>query len=131
MSSGKSNHQECPRGWGTPNGGMKTPKSVFLLGAGGMGMAPLALYLQGAGIQVSAHDENFREPLRSQLSESGIEILGEPIPAQIPDCIIRSSAVREDSKILRDWKKHKIPIHGVLVLLKWNMNYSNIYNKIL
>ena len=41
-------------GWGTPNGGMKTPKSVFLLGAGGMGMAPLALYLQGAGIHVSA-----------------------------------------------------------------------------
>jgi UDP-N-acetylenolpyruvoylglucosamine reductase len=90
---------------------MKTPKSVFLLGAGGMGMAPLALYLQGAGIQVSAHDENFREPLRSQLSESGIEVLGEPIPAQIPDCIIRSSAVKEESTILKDWEKHKIPIY--------------------
>ena len=90
---------------------MKTPKSVFLLGAGGMGMAPLALYLQGAGIQVSAHDENFREPLRSQLSESGIEILGEPIPAQIPDCIVRSSAVKKNSTILEEWKKHKIPIY--------------------
>ena len=42
---------------------MNLPKSAFLLGAR-MGMAPLALYLQGAGIQ-AVHDENFREPLNS------------------------------------------------------------------
>jgi hypothetical protein len=93
---------------------MKTPKSVFLLGAGGMGMAPLALYLQGAGIQVSAHDENFREPLRSQLSESGIEVLGEPIPAQIPDCIIRS---RKNPPFLRIGKNTKFPSIDAVILL--------------
>ena len=57
---------------------MNLPKSAFLLGASGMGMA-LSLYLQGAGIQVSAHDENFREPLRTQLEDAGVEVLVEPI----------------------------------------------------
>ena len=46
---------------------MKKPKRVLLLGAGGMGMAPLALYLKGSGLQVEAYDDRFREPLRSHL----------------------------------------------------------------
>ena len=62
---------------------MNLPKSAFLLGASD-GYGSLALYLQGAGIQVSAHDENFREPLRTQLEEAGVEVLVEPIPSQIP-----------------------------------------------
>ena len=90
---------------------MNLPKSAFLLGASGMGMAPLALYLQGAGIQVSAHDENFREPLRTQLEDAGVEVLVEPIPSQIPDCIIHSSAVSADSTLMKNWEKHKIPIY--------------------
>ena len=89
---------------------MKSPKTVFLLGAGGMGMAPLALYLQGAGIQVSAYDDHFREPLRSQLEDAGVEVLGEAVPSAVPDCIIRSSAVAEDSPILKCWQDRKTPI---------------------
>ena len=38
---------------------MKRPKKVLLLGAGGMGMAPLALYLKGAGVRVEAYDDCF------------------------------------------------------------------------
>ena len=58
-------------------------------------MAPLALYLQGAGIQVEAYDDRFAEPLRSRLLGEGIEVLGEPMPTGEPDCVIRSSAVAE------------------------------------
>ena len=72
---------------------MRKPKNVLLLGAGGMGMAPLALYLQGAGLHVEAFDDRFREPLRTQLEESGICVLSEPISIRKPDCVIRSSAV--------------------------------------
>lgn len=90
---------------------MEVPQKVFLLGAGGMGMAPLALYLQGAGVQVSAHDDHFREPLRSHLVESGVEVLSEPIPSFDPDCVIRSSAISEDSPLLESWKKKQIPIY--------------------
>ena len=50
---------------------MKKPKRVFLLGASGMGMAPLAFFLRGAGVEVEAFDDYFREPLRSQMFDWG------------------------------------------------------------
>ena len=59
---------------------MRKPKRVLLLGGGGMGMAPLAHYLSGAGVQVEAHDNRFTEPVRSELLKCGVEILEEPIP---------------------------------------------------
>lgn len=90
---------------------MKKPKRVLLLGAGGMGMAPLALYLQGAGIQVEAYDDRFSEPLRSRLLGEGIEVLGEPIPTGEPDCVIRSSAVPEDGPQVAPWIKKGIPVY--------------------
>jgi UDP-N-acetylmuramate--alanine ligase len=90
---------------------MRKPKRVLLLGAGGMGMAPLALYLQGAGIQVEAYDDRFSEPLRSQLIAEGIEVLSEPIPGSDPDCVIRSSAIPEDGSQVAPWIKKGIPIY--------------------
>jgi len=56
---------------------MKRPKKVLLIGAGGMGMAPLALYLRGAGVRVEAYDDRFTEPVRSSLVEQGVHILDE------------------------------------------------------
>lgn len=90
---------------------MKTPKRVLLLGAGGMGMAPLALYLQGAGIQVEAYDDRFREPLRSHLVDAGIEVLSEPTPLVKPDCVVRSSAIPLDSKLVRNWQAMETPVY--------------------
>ena len=90
---------------------MRKPKNVLLLGAGGMGMAPLALYLQGAGLHVEAFDDRFREPLRTQLEESGICVLSEPISIRKPDCVIRSSAVSLDNKLIKPWVKKGVPIY--------------------
>ncbi len=89
---------------------MKKPKRVLLLGAGGMGMAPLALYLQGAGIQVEAYDDRFSEPMRSQLIAEGIEVLGEPIPTSNPDCVIRSSAIPEEDPKVLSWSKKGVSV---------------------
>ena len=72
---------------------MKKPERVFLLGASGMGMAPLAFYLRGAGVDVEAFDDHFREPLRSKMVAAGVEVLLEPVPVKNPDYIIRSSAI--------------------------------------
>ena len=47
---------------------MIEPRTVLLLGASGMGMAPLALYLNGAGIRVEAFDDHFVEPVLVQFS---------------------------------------------------------------
>ena len=90
---------------------MKKPKRVLLLGAGGMGMAPLGLYLQGAGVQVEAYDDRFREPLRSHLQNSGIVVLSEPTPVNNPDCVIRSSAISLDNKLVKNWVDLGIPVY--------------------
>ena len=84
---------------------MKNPKTVLLVGAGGMGMAPLAHYLRGAGIRVEAFDDQFIEPVRSQLLESGVEILDEAVPRRIPDCIIHSSAINPENESLQPFVK--------------------------
>lgn len=89
---------------------MRSPKRVLLLGAGGMGMAPLALYLQGAGIQVEAYDDRFREPLRTNLENAGIHVLCEPTPLKRPDCVIRSSAIPQDSKLVKPWLTLEVPV---------------------
>ena len=75
-----------------------------------MGMAPLAFYLRGAGIQVEAYDDRFTEPLRTRLLGEGIEVLGEPMPTGEPDCVIRSSAVSEESSQVSHWIKKGIPV---------------------
>ena len=86
-------------------------KRVFLIGASGMGMAPLALYLKGAGIHIEAYDDCFKEPLRSLLVNDGIRVLSEPNPIEKPDCVIRSSAIPEDSNLVSPWISQNIPVY--------------------
>jgi UDP-N-acetylmuramate--alanine ligase len=89
---------------------MNFPRKCFLLGASGMGMAPLALYLQGGGVEVEAFDDSFREPVRSMLETSGVRILSEPVPSFRPDLVVRSSAVAEDLPVLDQWKAQGVPV---------------------
>ncbi|MBU61702.1 MAG: UDP-N-acetylenolpyruvoylglucosamine reductase [Opitutae bacterium] len=89
---------------------MKVPRKCFLLGAGGMGMAPLAIYLQKAGVLVEAFDDSFREPVRSLLERCGVRILSEPVPSFRPDVVVRSSAICESLPSLDQWKEQGIPV---------------------
>ncbi|MDP0495147.1 MAG: UDP-N-acetylmuramate dehydrogenase [Verrucomicrobiota bacterium JB024] len=68
------------------------PQEVFLLGIGGMGMAPLAIYLAQAGCRVRGWDDHLKAPVRALLEREGIEILDTPAPGSSP-LIVRSSAV--------------------------------------
>ena len=90
---------------------MTNLKRVFLIGASGMGMAPLALYLKGAGIQIEAYDDCFKEPLRTILENEGIRVLSEPNPIEKPDCVIRSSAIPEESNLVSPWISQNIPVY--------------------
>ena len=65
-----------------------------------MGMAPLALYLRGAGVRVEAFDHKFREPLRTELENAGVKILHEPEAILTPDCVVRSSAIPADDPMV-------------------------------
>jgi len=90
---------------------MKRPKKVLLLGAGGMVMSPLALYLRGAGVRVEAYDDCFTEPGKSYLIEKGIHVLDELNPIKVPDCIVHSSAIQKDDKFLLQCENSDIPIY--------------------
>ena len=83
---------------------MKKPERVFLLGAGGMGMAPLAFYLCGAGVEVEAFDDHFKEPLRTQMEEAGVKVLLEPVPLKRPDYVVRSSAISPSDERLSPFR---------------------------
>lgn len=66
---------------------------VHLLGAGGMGMAPLGLYLAGLGFKISAEDDGWNPAVRALLERAGVTITASgalPDDAQI---VVHSSAV--------------------------------------
>lgn len=90
---------------------MREARKVFMFGASGMGMAPLACYLAGSGTSVEAYDDNFKEPVYTLLQECGVTVLHEPNPLRKPDLIIRSSAVSEKDPRLIPFKKSLLPIY--------------------
>jgi len=66
---------------------------VHLLGAGGMGMAPLGLYLAQLGFRVSGEDDAWNPAVRGLLARAGVTITaagGLPDDAQL---VVHSSAV--------------------------------------
>jgi UDP-N-acetylmuramate--alanine ligase len=80
---------------------MSDPReSVFFLGLGGMGMAPLALYLDEAGCRVRGCDDHWREPVRRLLQQRGIATaLCEELPADISR-VVYSSAIAAGHPLL-------------------------------
>jgi UDP-N-acetylmuramate--L-alanine ligase/UDP-N-acetylenolpyruvoylglucosamine reductase len=66
---------------------------IHLLGAGGMGMAPLGLYLAGLGYRVSGEDDAWNPAVRTLLESGGV-VLG--AAGALPDdvqLVVHSSAV--------------------------------------
>ena len=54
----------------------------LFLGAGGMGMAPLACWMSRAGYSVSGYDAHLQECVRSWLDEAGVTIEALIFPEQ-------------------------------------------------
>ncbi len=66
---------------------------LHLLGAGGMGMAPLGLYLARLGFRVSGEDDGWNPAVRALLERGGVTITA---PGALPDdaqLVVHSSAV--------------------------------------
>ncbi|RXK56829.1 UDP-N-acetylmuramate dehydrogenase [Oleiharenicola lentus] len=66
---------------------------LHLIGAGGMGMAPLGLYLAGLGFQVSGEDDGWNPAVRTLLERAGVRIVA---PGALPDdaqLVVHSSAI--------------------------------------
>ena len=67
-------------------------RRIHCLGVGGMGVAPLAIYLARSGWEVSGEDDAMTREVSLLLSEAGVK-LG-PLPGEC-DLVVRSSAVAE------------------------------------
>lgn len=66
--------------------------NIFLLGAGGMGMLPLALYLKQMGHKPIAYDDAFSEPVKAILEALAIPIVKD-LPTHSVDTVVYSSAI--------------------------------------
>ena len=68
--------------------------SAWMLGACGMGVGPLAIYLKGQGWDVSGWDDSTGSPMELQLANADIPLLRDPWTAgRHPSVVGRSSAV--------------------------------------
>ena len=71
-------------------------RAVHLVGVGGTGMAPLALYLRGTGFAVSGEDDALAPAVRAWLTAAGVTITGAGgIPAE-SRLVVHSSAIHAD-----------------------------------
>jgi len=72
-------------------------RRIHCLGVGGMGVAPLAIYLSRSGWEVSGEDDSLAPEVAALLSAGGVAV--GPIP-QGCDLVVRSSAIPESHPAL-------------------------------
>ena len=80
-----------------------------MVGIGGMGMAPIAIYLRQAGFAVSGCDDNLRPAVAEMLLAQGIDAAKVSDPPKGVDRVLYSSAVKEDHPCLQQAVRQGIP----------------------
>ncbi len=80
-----------------------------MLGVGGMGMAPLAMFLRQAGCKITGEDDNFHPRVYQMLIDAGIELSKKP-DLQSLDGIIYSNAIGAGHPALKKAGKVGAPI---------------------
>jgi UDP-N-acetylenolpyruvoylglucosamine reductase len=83
--------------------------SAWMLGACGMGVGPLAIYLKGEGWDVSGWDDSTGSPMELQLANADIPLLRDPWAAgRHPSVVGRSSAVKAGHAALALAERHEV-----------------------
>jgi len=77
-------------------------ESYLFLGVGGMGMAPLACWMSGAGCSIFGHDAHLQENVRKHLAESGVNLQDFVFQEQLSQfsAVVYSSAIRAEHPLL-------------------------------
>jgi UDP-N-acetylmuramate--alanine ligase len=84
------------------------PKKLYFLGLGGMGMAPLALFLAGRGYEIEGNDDHFRVDVLDILNKSPVVICNQP--SDDVGMIVVSSAIKEQHPLVRWARERSVPI---------------------
>ncbi|MFZ1615848.1 MAG: Mur ligase domain-containing protein, partial [Flavobacteriales bacterium] len=92
---------------------MESPKLLFFIGIGGIGMSGLARYFRRQGAQVAGYDKTPGE-ITGQLSIEGIDVMYGTDPRDIPKAfreaptadvlVVRTPAVPADNPLLIYWE---------------------------
>ncbi len=86
-------------------------RSAWLLGACGMGVGPLGIYLKNDGWEVSGWDDATHSPMQVQLANAEIPLLRDPWAAgRRPTIVGRSSAVKPGHAALTLAEAHQVPV---------------------
>lgn len=88
---------------------MREDTNIYMVGVGGMGMCPLAIYLAQAGYNVSGVDDNMRPEVALILKKNGVRIDLEKRLPEICDSVIYSSAIGEEDEIFVQGRERGIP----------------------
>lgn len=88
----------------------RIPQRLHMLGVGGMGMAPLAIYLTQAGFTVSGSDDTLLPEVGRLLSAAGVQLTQGNDLAEGVECVVRSSAVKPQHPLCREADKRGIPL---------------------
>ncbi len=90
---------------------MKTNESnIFMLGIGGMGMTPLAIYLRQMGCAVCGFDDHLRPPVGALLQSAGVEWIDCPVLPENTETIVYSSAISAQHPLLIDASRRGLPL---------------------
>lgn len=87
---------------------IELPDAVYMLGVGGMGMAPLAIYLAQAGVAVSGWDDGMRPEVAELLNREGVG-LSRALPTQAT-MVARSSAIGDNHHLVRLAHERGLPV---------------------
>lgn len=86
------------------------PESAFLLGVGGMGMAPLAIFLAQAGCRVSGWDDSMQTPVRALLVSNGVQLEQDAPETVEAEAIVFSSAIDFEHPLLENGRRAGLPV---------------------
>ena len=81
---------------------MSAPRTAWLLGACGMGVGPLAIYLKGEGCDVRAADDSPGGPMGAQLAAAGVPMLTAlGVDNWKPEVVAHTSAIKPSHPLHR------------------------------
>jgi len=92
-------------------------QSAYFLGLGGMGMAPLAVYMAQCGWKISGQDQAMSEPVRAMLNREGVRVEPWNPRREPPDTLVISSAISSRDTLLQRAREHgsRIVLRGTML----------------
>jgi UDP-N-acetylmuramate--alanine ligase len=88
----------------------RTVAAIHAVGVGGMGLGPLAIYLQGRGYTVTGEDDGLTAPMAEALALAGVKVTAGGGLPEACDLVVYSSAVPPSQATLAAARQRGLPV---------------------